>query len=263
MKYKITLVGSGNVATHLAQAFDNAGHTINQVISRDIGRARILASRFGAFYGDKPSTMYKDADFVILCVSDEAYFSVLDDLPSSMNAIICHTSGPVSINVLKGYATNYGVFYPLQSFRKEEVKSMLEVPVFIEYNNDMTRQKLHDLADSITNKVREVDSAQREKYHLAAVFANNFTNAMYSVAEEYLESNGLEFDHLLPIIAETANRLKQGKPSQWQTGPAKRGDNSVIQKHLDMLTNDQLRGIYEQISEYIARKAKNKLYDVP
>ena len=111
------------------------------------------------------------------------------------------------------------------------------------------------MADSISNKVREVNSEQREKYHLAAVFANNFTNAMYMVADDYLAASGLEFDYLKPIIKETAERLKKGKPSMWQTGPAKRGDKAIIQKHLDMLDDEQLKAIYAQMSNFIAQKA--------
>lgn len=117
MKSKITFIGSGNIATNLAHALDSAGHTINQVISRDIVHAKTLAGKFGAYYGDKPSEMYKDSDFVILCVSDEAYFSVLEELPREMKAIICHTAGPVGMDILANYSVDYGVFYPLQSFR--------------------------------------------------------------------------------------------------------------------------------------------------
>ena len=87
MKAKITFVGSGNVATSLAHALDKAGHAIHQVISRNADNAKILASKFGAYYGDQPSEMYKDADFVILCVSDEAYYSVLEELPDGLRAI--------------------------------------------------------------------------------------------------------------------------------------------------------------------------------
>ena len=93
MGYKITFVGSGNVATNLAHALDKAGHSINQVISRNVDNAKRLASKFGAYYGDKPSEMYKDSDFVLLCVSDESYNEILEDLPGGMNAIICHTAG--------------------------------------------------------------------------------------------------------------------------------------------------------------------------
>lgn len=256
MKYKISFVGSGNVATNLAHALDNAGHTINQVISRNVDNAKVLASKFGAYYGDSIGEMYKDSDFVLLCVSDEAYYAVLEELPSEMKSIVCHTAGPVAMHILEKYVGDFGVFYPLQSFRKEEVKSMLQVPLFIEWNSDDVKHKLHDLADSISNKVREVNSAQREKYHLAAVFANNFSNALYTIADEYLTLNGLEFDNLLPIIMETADRIKTGKPSDWQTGPAKRGDKAIIQKHLDMLDDQELKAIYAQISKFIEQKSR-------
>ncbi|MEN8695720.1 MAG: DUF2520 domain-containing protein [Bacteroidia bacterium] len=256
MKAKITFVGSGNVATSLAHALDMAGHTIHQVISRNADNAKILASKFGAYYGDQPSEMYKDADFVILCVSDEAYYSVLEELPDGLRAIVCHTAGPVAMNVLEGYSGDYGVFYPLQSFRKEEVKDVMSVPFFVEGSSKQVKEKLHALADTISNKVSEVSSPEREKYHLSAVFANNFTNAMYAVADNYLADNGLDFNNLLPIIKETADRLKNGKPSQWQTGPAKRGDKAVIQKHLDMLDDDMLKAIYAQMSKFIEYNAQ-------
>jgi predicted short-subunit dehydrogenase-like oxidoreductase (DUF2520 family) len=254
MGYKITFVGSGNVATNLAHALDKAGHSINQVISRNVDNAKRLASKFGAYYGDKPSEMYKDSDFVLLCVSDESYYEILEDLPGGMNAIICHTAGPVSMRILEKYSGNFGVFYPLQSLRKEEVKDLLEVPLFIEWSSDKVKAKLQDLADSISNKVREVNSEEREKYHLAAVFANNFTNAMYTVASDYLIAEGLDFGNLLPIISETAARLKKGEPSVWQTGPAKRGDNAVIDKHLDMLDDDGLQSMYNQLTNYIKKR---------
>ena len=201
MRFKITFIGSGNVATNLAHALDKAGHSINQVISRNVANAKELASKFGAYYGDTPSEMYKDSDFVILCVSDESYYEILEDVPGGMNAIVCHTSGPVSMDILAKYSSNYGVLYPLQSLRKEEVKDILEVPLFIEWSNDSVKSKLHDLADSISNRVREVNSTQRKEYHLAAVFANNFTNAMYTIANDYLVKQGLEFDKLLRVMA--------------------------------------------------------------
>ena len=254
MGYKITFIGSGNVATNLAHALDKAGHTINQVISRNVTNAKVLASKFGAYYGDKPSEMYKDSDFVMLCVNDESYYEILEELPGGMNAIVCHTAGPVSMSILAKYSSDYGVFYPLLSLRKEEIKDLLEVPLFIEWSSDKVKVKLHDLADSISNKVREVNSEEREKYHLAAVFANNFTNAMYTISSDYLDSEGLDFKNLLPIIQETASRLKKGEPSVWQTGPAVRGDKAVIDKHLDMLDDQPLKNIYTQLTQFINKR---------
>lgn len=251
MKYKITFIGSGNIATNLAIACDQAGHKINQVISRDVANAKVLASKFGAYYGDEPSTMYKDSDIVILCVSDEAYYGVLEELPGGMNAVICHTAGPVAMSILQEYASQYGVFYPLQSLRKEQPTDLLSVPMMLEWSDAKAKHILTELANSISNVVREVSSVDRARYHLSAVFANNFTNAMYTVAEDYLGEHNLEMKYLLPIIQETAIRLKKGVPSQWQTGPAKRGDESIMEKHKEMLDAPQLVAMYSAISDFL------------
>jgi predicted short-subunit dehydrogenase-like oxidoreductase (DUF2520 family) len=251
MKYKISFIGSGNVATNLAHAFDKAGHTINQIISPNLDHAKALASKFGAYYGNTISELYSDADFILICVSDEAYASAISLIPKGTKAVICHTAGPVNMDVLSDFGGEYGVLYPLQSLRKEEVKNLLQVPVFIEGSSPSSKVKIQELADSISNVVRDVDSEQRGKYHLAAVFANNFTNALYTIAYDYLAQEGLDFNNLLPIIEETAIRLKKDKPANWQTGPAVRGDSDVITKHIAMLSDEQAKVIYKQISEYI------------
>jgi predicted short-subunit dehydrogenase-like oxidoreductase (DUF2520 family) len=227
---KISIIGSGNVATNLAHAFDRAGHDILQVISANSERAKQLANCFGAYYGNSISSVDLNADFIIICVNDESYFNVLEELPKGLKSIICHTSGPVSMDVISDYAPNFGVFYPLQSLRKEKYIDFLDVPIFIEGNSTNVRENLMNLADTISNKISEVSSVEREKYHLAAVFANNFTNLMYTLSHKYLEDESLDFQNLIPIIKETANRLADDKPESWQTGPAKRGDTGYHAK---------------------------------
>ncbi|CAI8198524.1 MAG: Uncharacterised protein [Bacteroidia bacterium] len=251
MGRKISIIGSGNVATNLAHAFDRAGHDILQVISANSERAKQLANCFGAYYGNSISSVDLNADFIIICVNDESYFNVLEELPKGLKPIICHTSGPVSMDVISDYAPNFGVFYPLQSLRKEKYIDFLDVPIFIEGNSTNVRENLMNLADTISNKISEVSSVEREKYHLAAVFANNFTNLMYTLSHKYLEDESLDFQNLIPIIKETANRLADDKPESWQTGPAKRGDRAIMQKHIDMLEDPRLKEIYKQLSDYI------------
>jgi predicted short-subunit dehydrogenase-like oxidoreductase (DUF2520 family) len=248
---KISIIGSGNVATNLAHAFDRAGHDILQVISANSERAKQLANCFGAYYGNSISSVDLNADFIIICVNDESYFNVLEELPKGLKSIICHTSGPVSMDVISDYAPNFGVFYPLQSLRKEKYIDFFDVPIFIEGNSTNVRENLMNLADTISNKISEVSSVEREKYHLAAVFANNFTNLMYTLSHKYLEDESLDFQNLIPIIKETANRLADDKPESWQTGPAKRGDTAIMQKHIDMLEDPRLKEIYKQLSDYI------------
>ena len=251
MGRKISIIGSGNVATNLAHAFDRAGHDILQVISANSERAKQLANCFGAYYGNSISSVDLNADFIIICVNDESYFNVLEELPKGLKPIICHTSGPVSMDVISDYAPNFGVFYPLQILGKGEDIDFLDVPIFIEGNSTNVRENLMNLADTISNKISEVSSVEREKYHLAAVFANNFTNLMYTLSHKYLEDESLDFQNLIPIIKETANRLADDKPESWQTGPAKRGDTAIMQKHIDMLEDPRLKEIYKQLSDYI------------
>ena len=251
MPHKLTFIGSGNMATNLAHACYQAGNTINQIVSRNEATAKELASKFGAYFGTKLSELYNDSDFILICVDDESIQEVVAELPEGLKGIVCHTSGAVPMEVLSTYPGDYGILYPLQSLTKSRIKSLLEVPVFVEWSNGRIKNDLIHLADSISNKVREVNSEDRLKYHLAAVFANNFTNLMYSFADNYLTENKLDFNNLLPIIQETANRLKFDKPTNLQTGPAKRGDKAIIDKHLSMLQNEEIRAIYEQLSKYI------------
>ena len=251
MKFNLSFIGSGNVATNLAHACYQAGHSINQVISRNEANAKELASKFGAYYGVELSKLYNDSDIIIICVSDDSYAEVLENLPLGLKAIVCHTSGPTSINVLSEKATQHGVIYPLQSLAKNKVVSLLETPIFVEGSTSYVKEKLYELADSISNKVDEVNSEERMKYHLAAVFANNFSNLMYVISKRILDDENLKFKHLLPIIKETVYRLDTSDPERMQTGPAKRGDNKVIEKHLEMISNQEVRKIYEIMTEFI------------
>jgi predicted short-subunit dehydrogenase-like oxidoreductase (DUF2520 family) len=254
MKAKLTFIGSGNVATNLAHAFYQAGHTINQVVSRNVENAKELASNFGAYYGSSLSQLYNDSDFILICVNDEAYKEVIASFPLGLKSIICHTSGAVNADVLEPYGAEFGVLYPLQSMTKENKVDFLSVPVFVEGSTTATKQKLWDLADSISNKVDEVNSEDRLRYHLAAVFANNFTNLMYVLADGLLTKHNLRFEYLLPIIEQSAKRLHHHSPEEVQTGPAKRGDVEVIKKHLELIENEDVKKVYQELSNFIMTK---------
>ncbi|MBR9859275.1 DUF2520 domain-containing protein [bacterium] len=251
MKYKISFVGSGNVAWNLAKALDLAGHTINQVVSRNEEHAKALAEQFGAYYGSDFSSLYNDSDFIILSVHDDAYADVIKNLSPEIKGIVCHTSGATDISVFKDTGFKCGVFYPLQSFKKDRILDFLNIPMMVESESEAIQKQLFQLADDISNKVSIVNSSERLRYHLAAVFANNFTNFMYVCAKRYLDQNALDFQYLIPLIQETAKRLDFDHPENLQTGPAKRGDKEVIQKQIDMLSDEELKKLYEILSQSI------------
>lgn len=255
---KISIIGAGNVAHNVCAALDKAGHTILQVVSKNEASAKELASKYGAYFGDNHSTWYGDnADFILISVPDDQSELALTLIPQKTTAIVMHTSGSLPLDILTSRFANTGVFYPLQSFNKDKLIDFLDVPLLIEGNNTKNEIAIFDLADSISNQVKKCYSDDRSKYHLAAVFANNFTNAMYTAAAAYLESAKLDFKVLLPIIQHTAQRVKISSPVDVQTGPARRGDANIIERHLSMLTGKE-KEIYSLISEYIGAQASLK-----
>jgi predicted short-subunit dehydrogenase-like oxidoreductase (DUF2520 family) len=90
--------------------------------------------------------------------------------------------------------------------------------------------------------------------HLAAVFACNFPNYLYTIAQQLLAAHQMEFDMLKPLILETAQKVQQQFPATVQTGPAVRNDQNTMNAHLQMLSNEpMLQEIYTLLSQGIIK----------
>lgn len=246
----IVILGSGNTATVLAKMMYAAGHYIVQVWSRDEQHAAELAKQVQSKVINTLQKITVDADLCMIAVSDKAIHEVAAELKLKKKVLV-HTAGSVSMEVLKNASPNYGVLYPLQSLRKE-MTVLPAVPFLIDGNSDDVKALLKDFALSLSDKVEVANDEARLQMHLAAVVASNFTNHLYALTEEFCKKRQLNFNLLFPLIQEVANRLNQGKAIDMQTGPARRGDEETIQKHLHMLEADeQLHDIYQLLSESI------------
>lgn len=253
---KIIIFGTGNVAWHLSHALILSGEKLLGVVSRNPGKNNKDFSAPVIGFGDP---LISEADLIILAVKDHRVAEISHSLSANENAVIVHTSGALSIDVFKKSKFNYfGVFYPLQTFTRAKKLDITQIPFFIEGNDLQTEQKLISLAQKISNSVEILGSAQREKLHIAAVFVSNFVNHMYHVAAKLMETNGLKFDLLKPLIIETANKILELHPKDAQTGPASRKDIEIIKKHESLLTDTDLKELYSQISRQIGNFAQNK-----
>jgi predicted short-subunit dehydrogenase-like oxidoreductase (DUF2520 family) len=261
---KIIIIGSGNVATHLGLALKAARHKIVQVYSRSESSAKTLGKKLSAGYTTDVKNISSEAEIYILAVSDHAIKDVLHEIRNEKseirNSIMLHTSGSVSSGVFEKTIKNYGVLYPVQTFSVKHPVNFKNIPVCIEANNALAQKKITALAKTITKKIHYINSDQRKKIHLAAVFANNFSNHLFAIAEHILKRENISFDLVRPLILETAMKVQNGSPLQMQTGPAKRGDAGVIEEHLKMLGNKKaLREIYKLISENIEEMSAMRL----
>jgi len=247
----IIIIGTGNTATILSRKLKNAGHRIIQVFGRDAAAASKLAYELGTESTNYWSVIRKDADVYLIAVADDAITDVAKHLQVP-GKVVAHTAGSVKQDVLKKTSHHYGVFYPLQSLRKETT-DLPDIPIFVDASDEVAKNVLESLAHSISgDKVAEASDDERSKLHLAAVVVSNFTNYLYMLAEDYCKKEELDFKKLIPLIEETTDRIKDVSPQKTQTGPAQRNDQDTIQKHLEMLQDyPQLKRIYQLLTESI------------
>ncbi|RYE11721.1 MAG: DUF2520 domain-containing protein [Sphingobacteriaceae bacterium] len=256
---RITLIGSGNVATHLGAALKNAGHKIVQVWSRNLQHAALLAYHVKAEPVNQFEQLSADTDLVIICVKDDALEEVASFI-TLKNVLVVHTCGAVNMQVLKKKFDNYGVFYPLQTFSKVRELDFRSVPLCIESASKNSMQVLLDLGRTISNNVQLVDSDQRKVLHLSAAFACNFPNYLFGVAADLLQQKQLNFDLLKPLILEMALKVQQHLPQTVQTGPAIRRDEKTMQTHLELLNQKpDLQEIYKMLSQGIIKMAEGDI----
>ncbi len=242
---KIALIGRGRVATHLLKALQQAGHQVVSVNSRTLE--------------ELPSV----ADVYILSVKDSALQEVIAKVTisqkltaNSQQPIYVHTAGSMPMDLFNGCCTRYGVLYPMQTFSREREVDFREIPLFVEASDAETLQWLHVLADSVSQHVYELSTADRRYLHLAAVFACNFANHCYTLAADLLAQKGLPFDVMLPLIDETARKVHELHPVEAQTGPAVRGDKNVMAAQSALL-DSRMRTIYNIMSESIQDKEQH------
>lgn len=245
---QIVIIGTGNLATRLGMALLAKNVEIVQVYGRSLSGTTTLADLLGCPWTTDKSKIFTNATLYILAVKEEAIPSILQDLPIR-NRMLVHTSGSVPMDILADYSENYGVFYPLQTLSTQKIIDFSEVPVCIEANNEANLEILSLLAHSLSEKVFHINSEQRGKLHLAAVFVCNFVNHLFAIGEELLREQQLDFNLLKPLILETVEKAMAFPPREVQTGPAIRGNDSIIELHLKMLEqHPEWQEIYKLIS---------------
>lgn len=250
----ISLIGSGNLAWHLGPALDNCGFVVKEVYSQNPKHAEELTERlYQAEVKASLDFSTSNSQVFIIAVSDGAIKQVAQEIILPDQAVLIHTSGSVPMDELSfSAASAMGVFYPLQSFSKNRKAEFKGLPIFVESSDDETEELLFEMGRALGGNIQKLNSASRSALHLAAVFASNFSNHMITLANEVALQNQINPEWLKPLIKETIEKSLSIGPMLAQTGPAKRGDLETLDKHLELLKDDeQLTEIYKIISQHI------------
>lgn len=253
----IVFIGAGNLATSLAKEMYRHDLRITQIYSRTVESASTLANEVNCAYTNRMEEVRTDADLYVFSVKDSALEDLIGRLRPN-KGLWAHTAGSMPARVFEGYADRYGVIYPLQTFNKQRQVDFTRIPFIIEANTPEDETIIKDLASLLSRDVRVLSSEERKKIHLAAVFACNFANHMWHIAWQLLEEKQISPDILRPLIEETAAKIKDMSPAEAQTGPAIRYDKNVIDKHLSMLKEDDIKTIYRMLSQSIYKMNEDK-----
>lgn len=256
---KIVFIGAGKLAVNLGRALVMAGHDVMQVYSRTMKSASDMAAVVGGTPLTNINELSSEADAYIIAVSDGVLPELIPQICKGREQkVFMHTAGSMPMDVFSGMALHYGVFYPMQSFSKERKVDFKTIPCFIESNDECGMRVIGELAESVSDNVKELSSEDRKYLHLSAVFACNFVNHCFAISADILAEHGLSFDVMYPLIDETVRKVHQMEPATAQTGPAVRYDGNVIRAQSMLLRGNPLvKDIYERMSMSIHRKAES------
>lgn len=252
-KINVSIIGTGNVASWLVFALNRAGISIRQIYGRNLQKCQNLAASCGAEAINDLSELKENSDLYLFSLKDDAYKTVISSVPFRL-PMAAITAGSVSQEVLSPIADRFGVFYPYQTLTQGIDFKDIEVPLCIEGNTDEAARFLFGIAQKTSSNVQYINEEQRKRLHLAAVFASNFSNAMYGIGFDLLEQEGIDPKMLLPLLHNTLDKLQTLHPWQSQTGPARRDDKKVMRSHLKALKKSELVKVYKLLSNYIQKK---------
>lgn len=249
---KIVILGSGNVAFHLAKAFSQKNIPVTQLFGRNASDLKEISSLFDIPFSTQDLA---DADFYLIAVSDDSVEEISKKI-TQKNALVAHTSGSLPVDILKGDYRKAS-FYPLQTFSKSKELNYSEIPFFVEAESKEDLEIVKNLALKISDHIIESSYEKRKYIHLTAVFACNFVNHLFARAKEISDSQEIPFQYFVPLIEETTAKILTIDPKSAQTGPAVRNDKRVLELHEELLTEPEKLKIYKNMNESI-----KKMYDL-
>ena len=244
---KLVIIGAGSVGSNLHHGLELKG------IKAELVHARPLTA--------DPSAIetLPEADCYIYTVADHVLKEVVS-MVHAPKALHLHTSGSMPIDIFGEDKPHAGILYFFQSFSRENlIDDWSGIPCFVEGRDIDDIAAIYSLAQTLTSHIYEANQHDRERLHIAGVFANNYTNLMYRIAAEVLRDTSIPFEALLPLIDNTAAKVHTLKPADAQTGPAQRGDEAVMAHHVEILNakNAALSEVYQALAALIA-KGRNR-----
>ncbi len=264
---KVGFVGAGKVGCSLGKHLALAGVHVVGFYSRSIESAKDAADFTKSNYFSNLGTLIEESDLVFVTVSDDAIYSVWQELQqhSIVGKYICHCSGSLSSKIFSGIeelgAYSFSI-HPLLavSDRYQSYKELPKAIFTIEGNQNHLSEISSFLKETGLSLVK-INDSNKTRYHSAAVMASNLVVALIQVAVEEFKQCGIPEEvvreAIAPLILGNVNKVLSIGAKDALTGPVERGDIGTVKKHLDVLKGTN-RDIYVDLSLKAISIAKDK-----
>lgn len=228
------IIGNGNLSKHFQRYF-----TLKKIPFRLYTRNSNISIK----------EIISSSDRILVLVNDDNLERVLEKLKSQItqNKILIHCSGMLSTQLAESA-------HPLMTFTEKLYD--LEVYEKIPFITESNRKTFQELFPKLNNPSYEIDPEDKILYHAYCVMSGNFTSILWIRFFHFLESlkipKSAAFEYLKMI---SDNLINLDDPL---TGPFKRNDLKVIEKHLKSLSGDSMQKVYSSMIEVYANMRKEQ-----
>jgi len=256
-----SVIGAGNLGTHLIYALVARGYGLTTIYKK---------SKYGLFPGaisENTEHMVAHSDFIVIATQESKIPEVVNVLheASDLNGkIVFHTANALtsdSLALLREKGAQVASFSPLQTFSSFNMDTPADVFAGIYFLAEGDPEALilaQEMATSLAANLVKVAKDKKVYFHMAAVAASNFLISILKLAERQLQktdtiSPPADIHMLLPLIYRTLENVRVNGVDASLTGPCKRKETAIIQKHLQLLDANDVNDavLYRALTHYL------------
>ncbi len=259
----IGFIGAGTLGSGLALALVRQQYRVCAVMSRNPESARALVRRIPGCQALESAQAVADAaDLVFITTPDAAIGPVAASIAWQPGHSVVHCCGAMGIGVLEAATTRgaaAGAFHPCQTFAgltdPVQTAARLKGAAFAIDAPEPLRNFLQDIARQLGGNPVHIGSADRPRYHAAAVLGCGYISVLLQAAASLWQELGFTeaeaVNALVPLSRATLENIAQGGVAATATGPAIRGDAGTLEIHLQALLQSQpnLAGLYLALAQ--------------
>lgn len=230
---KVRIIGSGRGGLSMAGALAGSAFEVVEVLG----------------HNDPTESAAVGVDLVLIATPDDVISDVAMAVASQEHTVVSHMSGSLGLDVLAPHQLRAAI-HPLVALPDAATGARrLRGHAWFAVAGDHIAL---DLVEELGGRPFEVSDEHRAEYHAAAVIASNHLVALLGQAERVAALAGVPFEAILDLVRVTVDNVVELGPAAALTGPAARGDEATIRRHLAALDRDEVVA-YEALADQARR----------